>query len=160
MLFADRFAGHQASEDPRTLMFAGVGCPWPTRPAFRYRAISENATGEFTGFNGDGLFLPLDTIEPNFDDATWVWPGPDAPILECDWRHFQEEVDGNGYGWLFRVFVDCWPTFITKRITGEDGACNEDVLVGDLDDIPPGIGNTGDTLTLFQVEWDETEPPA
>lgn len=155
----NRFAGHMETSDPRSLLFGARGCVFPTVPAFRYRAMSTNATGDFAELNGDGLLLPLLTPLPATDFVVWGFLGADSPLEALLVGKGQEPADLPGYHWEVFMQIACQIIPIFHEFQRPFERCNRDVPIGALEGDLPEFGTTGSTFILRQVEWDETMPP-
>lgn len=155
----DPFAGHVDTKDPRTLVFGAAGCVFPTMPAFHYRAMSENATGDFAELNGDGILLPLLTAQPGHFNTTYGFFGGIGALEMLLANKVQNALDRPGYRWQIIMQIACQIDPIIAQFPRPFEKCNRDVPIGALEGDLPEFGTTGSTFILRQVVWNETMPP-
>lgn len=154
--YYDRFRGHLEPEDPRRPLTAAGGCTWPTIPPHRYYASSENATGFLLPLNTQGILLEKVTPGLAHDACQWLMIAGPIPItFGILWKRYyreREEVD-----WYLGISASpCG--LIDIEWTTPIQSCNRAHLLGDhCCPLLPG-SCTGDTFTLWQVEYDKTEP--
>lgn len=158
-LFDNRFKGHMETGDPRSLIFAAAGCTWPTVPAWRYRAVSCDATMLFAGLNVPGLLLLLDVGGVTHDSAVWITAAPVPPIFVAALVKTADTVNPGGSLWRFFISIAGIPGTIEKIVTRPEARCNQPLLLGAFGSDIPAQGTTGDTFRLEQVEWDEEFAP-
>lgn len=155
----NRFAGHISPADPRSLLFSAKGSVWPTIPAFRYRAQSDNATGAYSFFNGDGLLLELFTPLPAFENVQWFGHRP-PPLDHSAFINMQQTpVTRPGFVWVIGVSPEIDTGFDIKFLVQPLRKTNVDIEVGSIQRFFPEIGDTGSTFRMRQVVWDQTMPP-
>lgn len=155
----DQFSGHMFEDDPRGLLFGTHGCTWPTVPAWRYRAQSDNATGLFVELNGDGLLVPFLDETPSAKRVRWEFSGGVGQILEIRFTKVQAPVDEDGFAFICEIDLALPKVSVRRRIHFDLQECNFNALFGNFPGVDPVWGNAGSTFTMNQVVWDETLPP-
>ena len=158
-LFNDHFRGHMESGDPRSLVFAAAGCTWPTVPAWRYRAVSCNATLLFAGLNVPGLLLPVFELVTTHDVGAWLLLVQAPPILAMALIKQPDPANPFGSIWTVTIAIAGAMQQPIKVITRPEAKCNVPLLVGEMQTGDPADGTTGSTFRLEQVEWDEELAP-
>lgn len=158
-LYADHFAGHMPTGDPRSVVFVAAGCTWPTCPPWRWRAMSDNATGRFTQLNGDGILLELVGGTFEHDDTTWAWLTPTGDIVDLTARKEKGGTEPLGYRWTVAIEIEATSERAIAVIDNPEQKCNQNIEVGSIDTGDPEYGATGDTFRLEQVEFDQVNPP-
>ena len=152
------FRGYFRPGDPRGPLFASKGAKWPTCPAWRYRLGSETATGAWDFLKTTGVLL--ESVR-NFGHDTNRWPALDGqPECFTEFQLYREWIPLlNLLRWRLKLDCGCpgAPWELIKTTT--PGAANRDVPLGRLlTPLGPGSGVAG-KVTLYQVEFDEENPP-
>lgn len=147
------------SGDPRTPLFASIGCVWPTVMALKYRAQSDNATGSMSQLNGDGLLLELLTTPPTHDATVWQYFSAAGDIEFITLVKTADPSDVLGYRMRIDVKVRGDTFTVIEDIRRPHEKCNVNQLIGNMVSRGPSEGETGDSFTMNQVEWNETMPP-
>lgn len=152
------FRGYFTFGDPRGPLFASRGAKWPTCPAWRFRLGSETATGSWGFLKTTGILF--EHVQGNADYSLWE-PIADAPacFTKCELSR----------GWIpivslvkWRIRINCGcpgaPWEISKTLTPGRSA-NVDLTLGKLH--TPGDQGNGEAgvVTLYQVQFDEENPP-
>lgn len=156
---ADQFTGHLFEGDPRTLCHGAGGCRFPTMPAMRYLLFSGNPTGLFTVWQfTPGLMIRMvDTV----DHDLFAYVGVSIPppfSLTLARKVYNPETWG--YRWELDFDMGSGCSTIEFRIERPFEKCNQDVLLGTGHCMEhPEFGEFGDTFSMQQVKWDETQPP-
>lgn len=158
--YANRFAGHMPTDDPRGPLSAAGGCTWPTCPAYRYWLISDDATGDLAFFNTDPVVIQFTSPQPAHDVAGYslIVANPFV-ALALAVKTFVQPNDT--YTWSFLVIVNAIPeAFLTFGIIRDIETCNRDLPLPNTWAFDIDRGVTGDTFRMEQIEWDKEEPPA
>lgn len=155
----NRFAGHMETGDPRSPVFAAGGCTWPTVPALKYRAQSDNASGSLSQLDGNGLLLPLITFPHDHDVSVWQFTAATGDIEFINATKFGGSPFGPGYKWRIDIKIRGDFFIIIKEVLFPTQKCNVDVHIGNIVARGPSVGETGDTFAINQVEWDQVLPP-
>ncbi len=158
-LFDNHFAGHMLTGDPRSPIFAAAGCVWPTCPAWRYRAMSDDASGRFAQLNDAGILLELPDDEWEHDDTTWEWLDPEGDILLLTARKEKDPDNPFGSVWAITIEVLFGDDPAEATIINPAQKCNVDLPIGAIGTGDPDQGTTGDTFRLEQVEFNKEDPP-
>lgn len=152
------FKGRMRILDPRNLLFGWGGMVWPTVPPYRWRLGSQYATGQWLSFKTTGILLEP---QPQVTSETIEWVGTDdmpawlhAVYLRRVWIPLADYCE-----WMLRIISDCqyqqWDTVI--RSAREKA--NMDKLIGPIKHAGAPPGDPGDTMTAYQVEFDERNVP-
>lgn len=155
----NQFAGHMYPMDPRGLMFGAQGSMWPTIPAYRYRARSQNATGSMVFLNGDGVLLTLAVPLPAMELVVWYYESTETPFPAVVLIKWQPPAAHPGFQWNVGVTPEVDTGFEVKEIVRPISRTNIDIKVGSIIRVFPDPGDTGSTFNILQVVWDETMPP-
>lgn len=158
MLYDDRFAGHQATADPRVVVFGAGACIWPTYPAKRYLVVSDNAVGFFDVLNTTGILIGNNSDLPQHNLI--VYFGPLNPLPGWIAVAFKTaDADKLGYTWTLALKPPLCVSAGFIEVHFELQKCNVDVPIGNFACPEPSHGSTGDTCRMLQVEWDQDLPP-
>lgn len=145
--------------DPRSNLFAAGGCTWPTVPPYKYFLGSGDATGSFFFLNTTGLLFPVSQPAPNHDLCYWTGTGLPFPMLAAV---IEKKVKPDRTGYTLTLTMTALgypPNFIVVEQEMIVQKCNIDQAVGNHSWPYTWPGATGSTCTLYQVAFDETEPP-
>lgn len=159
-LYANRFAGHMPTGDPRGPLSAGGGCTWPTCPAYRYWLISDDATGDLAFFNTDPVVIEFASDQPAHNSAGWtlIEANPNVAFAVAAKEFTQGDAT---YRWSFFIFVIAIPeALLLFDVTRNIETCNRDIPLPNVWAFDIDRGVTGDTFRMQQIEWDKTSPPA
>lgn len=155
---AKDFKGHFESDDPRNVVWGAGGCTWPTVPPYRLRLGLEGATGPWELLQTSGVLLEASPLSAH-DDVTWIGvpPFPDDVTLIWVWRHYDKPAQKV---WWF-IFIHHVEHFEPLQIDDQfgTGPGNVDVFVENLDWLYAPIADPGTPFSLWQVYFDETNPP-
>lgn len=154
----DRFKGHIHNLDIRGPLTAAGGSTWPTIPAFRMRLGSWDGWGILQWLSDVGILFQMLMPQPGHD--AMIWNDIIAPVEVSSALLFRVYTFPNDfYTWAYQIqMVQSGPS-ITDSWDRPFETNNRDHLVPDKDFGSPPQGGTGTGCTLFQVEYDETEPP-
>lgn len=160
MKYADteRFQGSLSHEDPRTNVTAAGGSIWPTVPPYRMKLGAYNAEGVLAFINTKGLLFEQISPIKNHDEMFWI--GSDNPIevggaLAKRWYTYPNDH----YTWLLQVFLRASVQPLIVEWERPYEKTNIDMPVPPTYLGNPVVGYTGDEPFLYQVEWNETDPP-
>lgn len=155
-LYANRFAGHLRTFDPRTPLTAAGACIWPTVPAHRYLLKSEDATGVLLGLNTQGILIERTTVGIGHDTSQWSMIAGPPPIL---WALVFKETlpDRLSYRWTVAISAS-FCGILLKNWTLSRRKCNVDFHIGNMPCVSTS-DETGPTFTAYQVEYASSEPP-
>lgn len=152
------FKGYFRAGDPRSPFFGAAGSFWPTVPPFRWRLGSQDATGSWSFLKTTGVLLE----NPGFtghDFCSWsAISGQPACFTRFDiTREFPED-------WLLVVYRLVLKTPCSKRPWVSmkmlnPGKANKNVVFKSIFTPLGPPGDVGRTLTAYQVEFDEENPP-
>lgn len=154
----DRFTGHVDDDDPRNLLTGAEGCRFPTMPPMKFRFKSSDAFGHFEVLNNEGILLTqwgTYNFRPNlFYLGGYAGPPAISIVLKKTWEpavwmHF----------WKLNIGVAGYPPLEKYIPRAENSKCNVDVWVQNMELDPWTAGWTGSQAKLYQVEWDEEQPP-
>jgi hypothetical protein len=151
------FAGHLLPGDPRTVLFGCGGCTWPTVPAYRLFLGSRDACGTLAFLNNWGILFQSTQESPPYDAVQWDHSGIQWPIISAVVLKNQME---NPYGYQLAVAAAMLVGVLEMDIIVTEQTCNRDHPMPETwIDGPLGVGCTGETCKLFQVEYDQDWPP-
>lgn len=156
-LYANRFAGHLESGDPRTPMQGAGGCPWPTIPPHRVQFSSTDATGQFVFLRTFPVIL--EQVASPFHHTLLTYESIESPPEVYNWTLYKtyDRESYPEYSWYLIIMLVGWPAEVpyAKFVSGP---CNRDVVWGDIG-IPYGVGSPGSHFIQFQVEYDQMRAP-
>jgi len=154
----DRFKGHLHQDDPRGPLTCGGGSVWPTCTAFRLRIGSSDATGFLDFLNREGVLFEQLSAQPGHDLMLFKVLLK-APEVSSAGLLRTYTYPNDYYTWTLNIqtVIISPGLFIQWTRPFEKTNIDHDVpptTVGD-----PALGRTGDNCKLWQVEYDEEEPP-
>lgn len=155
---ADRFAGHFSQGDPRGQLSAAGGCHWPTTPAYRYRLISDDATGDLAFFNTEPVVLQFASAQPGHNVGVWLLIVPnDNVVFAAAVKTFAPRA--SFYNWSISVGIVTLPEEVLAfNFNRNNERCNRDLPLPNVFAFDIDRGVTGDTFRMEQIEWDRVAP--
>ena len=150
------FSGHFPPDDPRTPVTAAGGCTWPTVPAYRYRLVSDNATGILSFLNTTGILYQQSGTPPGHNEMLYTGIILGQQIQSTTLQRSYPTVQGNIMWNLYLHHQDCYFEMTTSG-TQSPGKCNVDVPLYEFDCLW-AEGSSGDTVRLLQVQFDKQWP--
>lgn len=157
-LYSNRFAGHHELDDPRSLMFAAARCTWPTTPAYRLFFACPSGTDAFSVLRTQGILFEWSQTPPGHDYGIWTVISAPLPFTGTLVER-QVSPDRSHVTWTVTIHAIFTGDPAIKTFRFDPGPCNVDLIVGDFGFVNPIFGRSGSDATLFQVEYNETEPP-
>lgn len=152
------FKGHFEPDDPRHVLWSAGGCVWPTVPPYRIRFGSPNAMGEWNLLRTAGVLLEA-SMAWQHDDMTWANISPVPPMLDSMWiwRHYDRDQQEITWTVFFNHPAFAFDLEIHQVIPAPQKG-NETVQLDNWEWTYP-IPSPGDPLELWQVYFNETQPP-
>lgn len=152
------FKGHLEADDPRNVVWGAGGCDWPTIPPCRLRLGSENASGPWELLKTSGVLLEASPLS-NHDDVTWIGvpPFPTDVTLIWAWRHYDKP--SQEVWWLLFIDHVAEPESLQVIDIFDVGPGNVNVFMENLDWPYAPIADPGTPLSLWQVYFNEEQPP-
>lgn len=156
-LYADRFAGHYFTGDPRTPVQGAGGCVWPTVPPYRVQFSSTTATGQWEFLRYTPVIFQQ--VESPFHHNLLTYEMIEQPGPVYAWTLYKTHTRSlfPEWEWQMCIMLIGWPDEVCFA-KSKTGKCNVDVVWGNLS-IPYGAGLTGATFTQFQVVYDKLRHP-
>lgn len=158
-LYADRFSGHMPEGDPRTPVFAAGLCTWPTVPPWRFYFHAPNGSGNWSNLRVNGMLFEKWSVGTSHDYCIWWQVGTLGNWHDCSISKFTSPWSDE-IAWDIWMVNDSAPLGIaTKAISEPPGPCNTNHVFGRFGFANPRLGNAGDDSMIYQVEYDEGQPP-
>ena len=156
---AKDFKGHFEPDDPRGPLSGAGGCTWPTVPPWRMRLYAPDPPGLWAWLKSTGLLYEQSGGDGH--DST-VWTAISAlPFYLTSawaWRNWIPATQTLQW-WLFFNSPFVGPVIeVLNESTGIKPG-NVDVEIDNSDWDWPPLASPGDELTLYQVYFNETDPP-
>jgi len=157
MLYRNRFAGHLAIDDPRTITSGAGGCTWPTIPPFRVQLSSSNATGEWLFLRRRPIILEQDILISSHDHVTWIAIEQPREVYYVLLEKIYVRNQHPNMRYFLTILLNAWPS---ERVwvLNATGKCNKDLHWGERYRTL-AMGTTGDAFYQFQVEFDKLRYP-
>lgn len=153
-LYANHFAGHLFTDDPRTPVTAAAGCTWPTFPAHRYILTAPNAAGMLAPLRTQGVLFEKVTPGSAHNECQYnMISGPLPVVFGIAWKRWDPATEG--YEWEISISVSSPCGLMTWTVPRPPETCNRDIGLYPL--ACPGVpeaGNTGSPTDWLQVEFD------
>ena len=153
------FKGHFEPSDPRNVVWGAGGCTWPTVPPYRIRLGVEHPPPKWAFLELWGVLFEA-TEETTHDVVVWE---AIHGLPECFnfWRITRTYVTGaTTWHWLVEIWTDFTDEPLVIEATTPIGKGNLDVEIENRSWEDDHIPSPGSPMVLYQVYFDETNPPA
>lgn len=157
MLYANRFAGHLSSDDPRTIISGAGGCTWPTIPPFRVQLSSTNPTGEWLFLRTRPIILEQTIVRSGHNYVVWDAIEQPREVYQVVLEKFYIKNKHPQWDYVLTILLNAWPSSRTWW-HHTSGKCNKDIQWGNRYRREEN-GTTGSQFMQWQVRHDLLRRP-